>query len=364
MTSNKFGALVFGGLLLTLGVVIIATTVIAPVYISWSMRGWQQVPATLVDARVASRDVIHDDQKDSPMYYAVVEYQYEYQGRVYFGDRLDLNLLEIVNAERANHIVQAVFSASENGLSVYVNPNNPSQAIYHKQPYWRLLISMGCFGLLFILAGIGIVLLGFNKPLNNRETLLSQPKMQSHLAIFAALTLLSVYGMFAAYWLFAGLWQTVIALLLFAAPLFMSRYAWRFSSSVKRYEQVDLKLHKAVELGGRICATVTIPEPFGIEDSYQATLRCLQHHRAESQKNPMLLERWMTATNVSAQAIDGSTQLSIDIAIPHDRHVTKYNEQNSFFWLLRVRNTRSGIGFDREYEVVVEGEEILQTLAS
>lgn len=364
MRTNKIGAIILGGIALILGMIILSVTVIAPLYLSFVMRSWQPQPAQLIEAKVATREVFREEQQDIPYFYPDIKYQYRVNGSTYIGTRLDLNLLIVVNEERAKDVVAQVIDSAQSGLSVYVNPDNPSQAIYYKTPYWRLLFAMGCFGGLFILSGVGIISLGFTKQINRREALLSHPEQKAKMVKFAVGTLFAVYGMFASYWLFAGVWQTAIALIALLPVAWVAAYAVRINRAVERYAGVTLEVSKPVFVGGELHASVFVPEPLQLEDSYQATLRSLQYHLPNNATNRLLLERWVTAVSAEAHPQADGTIVTVCIDVPYDRHPSGKVDKDRFFWLLHLKNTCRGSSFDREFELEILPAELESTKVS
>lgn len=137
---------------------------------SFRASSWAEVPAAVVEAEL--RTVAPTGKSRSVTYQARAEYLYTFQGREYRSTRLtgsrfqgDSDNIGDWQKDTAARLQAAKDSGST--VTVYVNPENPSEVLADRSIRWVLVAMMGVFVLGFGGAGLGGLWLAVKKPTQN-----------------------------------------------------------------------------------------------------------------------------------------------------------------------------------------------------
>ena len=123
-----------------------------PMISGWySAKSWQPVQAELL-----SHQLQRNQGDDSVTYSAKARYHYDYFGQRYLSDQVNFagGSDNIGSYHQDMNSRLASISRSRHRLTVWVNPDKPSQAVIDREMRWGLLLVKSLF--LFIFGGIGL----------------------------------------------------------------------------------------------------------------------------------------------------------------------------------------------------------------
>lgn len=118
---------------------------------------WQAISYAPVPARVLNAELKSYSGK-SVTYRAEGQFAYEYQGRTYLSNRVNLSGGKSDNiSSYQQDIYQQLIQARNNysTVTVWVNPRQPDQAIYDRTIRWTMIIFLIPFAVLFPAVGLG-----------------------------------------------------------------------------------------------------------------------------------------------------------------------------------------------------------------
>ena len=177
---------------------------------AWQMQDWVAVEARLSNAGYATHS-----GEDSDTYEAYAEYTYVYQGQRYGGTRVAIAGGADNIGDYQQDLGRELASAWSNGqpVSVFVNPENPAEAIYDRSIRWGLIGFKSIFMLVFGGVGLGLLIYVFlgptakdpNDPQFADRPWLANDKWQGDPILSNAK--LSMYAM----WGFAAFWNLISA---------------------------------------------------------------------------------------------------------------------------------------------------------
>ncbi len=117
----------------------------------WSAKSWEPAQAELLEYDLKSS---HSD--DTTTYKVTARYRYDYFGQSYVGDRVGF-AGGSDNIGSYHHDLNRTLSRVRGGsqaLNIWVNPNEPSEAVIDRDMRWGLLAFKSLF--LFLFGGIGL----------------------------------------------------------------------------------------------------------------------------------------------------------------------------------------------------------------
>lgn len=143
---------IFGGVGVAAGVMLWQLTAD-----SFRAASWAEVPATVVDAEL--RKVAPSGKSRTTTFQARAEYTYNWQGREYRSTRLTGSRFEggsdnIGDWQKDTAERLEAAKAAGDRIMVYVNPEDPSEAMLDRSIRWTLVTIMGIFAAGF--GGVGL----------------------------------------------------------------------------------------------------------------------------------------------------------------------------------------------------------------
>ena len=354
--------------------------IIPSIYEHIDMRGWEQGYAQLSRAGVEAHD-----GDDSVTYRAYASYSYEYQGHRYQGERVGIHGGSDNVTDFQKSLGKRLEQALRDGepVTVWINPNNPSEAILNRE----LRFSMLAFYLIFIITfgGVGVGLLSYcliapiNKlpadALKNVDTT-NQPWLTHRNWTSAVIHSDAKSGLWFS-WGFALFWNAIaIPAGVFATPEVLSgNYAaalvymfplvglgllsWALTATLRwqRFGRTPLTLDPYPgSIGGQVGGTVDIGLPFDSNNIFKATLSCLYSYMSGSGDDRERKERvvWQSEGIAYAKSWNGGTRLEILFNVEPNLPASDPQEDNSYhLWRLNIVSELEGADFDRNYEIPV-----------
>lgn len=162
-------------------------------------RNWQPVPAKIIHTFLDTRR-----NKKTTTYRVSARYEYTYQDRSYIATRIgfgDGDADNIGTWHEDWHAYLQQLKSDGQSIGVWVNPNNPAEAVIERSIRWPLLLFTMPFAILFTAVGLAAFLVLW-KTLHAPAGQLNKPALADNPQIIrsdARVTALSM-GMFAFFW--------------------------------------------------------------------------------------------------------------------------------------------------------------------
>ncbi len=345
---------------------------------AWDMRSWYPVPAQVMTAGTTQ-----NSGDDSTTYEAYAKYRYSYNARQYVGTRVTI-------AEGADNIgsyqteMGARLSAawrSEEPITVYVNPDDPTESIVDPKLRWGLLAFKSVFGLVFGGIGFGLLI----------ATIVTRAPKEEEIAQFSGTPWLlnddwqtetiksgSRAAMIGA-WVFAGFWNLISAplpFLLYEEVTRKENYAaliglvftvvgiglliWAIRRTMEwtRFGPAPLKLDPFPgSIGGHVGGTIDLSIPYDSNAKFQLTLSSIHSYVSGSGKNRSRKEKasWQDRLVAHAEPGGKGTRLTFRFDVPKALQESDARQEGDSYdlWRLNLKAEIDGPDIDRDYEIPV-----------
>ena len=367
---------IFGGLFISVGAAVFYFFVISTLLDALQMLFWQPAPATLISADVNSFQSRNDNGSYSTQYSLDMSYKYHVNGQKFVGNRVNIRDERISDSGILHQQLHEInIAARQNRLSVWVNPNNSTDAIYNRSVRLKHLIIMTLFASLFVYVGGGIVVAtrkspdklpagvtpSPDKPWTTRpewasSTIYSDEKNKIGvikffailLTLFSGMCVISLFGQHPA--------ATGFAVTLMVPPVFLFRWYRKKKSEWEYFQSVPLKLtpYPGV-IGGKVSGSLPVPTSFSDNDQYTCELICTRHWTTrsgnETTQNQTVV--WSKSVKPRVSPLQKQTQVSFSIDVPADKPQSGVPDNDYHKWTLKVKSVLTGLNFNREYELPV-----------
>ena len=163
--KGKLVAILFGLVFVCVGAAILWWITILPVTRYFASLNWVRTPATIISSQFDSKMARSSGSDSDTIYRANIVYEYWYDDIMYRGNRYDVAESGGYSNAGVDEMRQAVQKYPV-GKSTYcwVNPDNPSEAILERTLMTQRFLTWAGFPLLFIFAGISIIVSGIGRP--------------------------------------------------------------------------------------------------------------------------------------------------------------------------------------------------------
>ncbi|MEM7501229.1 MAG: DUF3592 domain-containing protein [Pseudomonadota bacterium] len=341
------------------------------------MRGWSSARATLSDAGYSSHS-----GDDSTTYEAYATYAYEVNGVRYVSSRVGLagGADNIGDYQRdLGNELRAAMNA-QRPITVYYDPEAPSEAIIDRELRWGLIGFRSIFVLVFGGVGGGLMFWAFKAP---RAKDSSDPRYRDAPWLAnddwqtATIKSNSRASMFVA-WGFAAFWNAVSAPLPFVVyrevgqqnfialagllfPLIgigLAVWAFRRTREWKRFGATPVELDPFPgSIGGHVGGTIELGVPYDGTGQFELTLTNLKSYISGSGKNRSRRERaeWQDSQVAYAESSLAGTRLTFQFEVPEGLKESAAEQDSSTYhlWRLNVHGELEGTNFDRDFEIPV-----------
>ncbi len=121
------------------------------------LETWQQVPGELKTTDIGRYQVLYDRGGAVDFYFPLAHFEYEYQGLTYESNQYAYDRKSVASRDlnEINELIERL--EEEQQLNVYVNPQNPRQAVLNievskerKEHQWVLLVAGILLAMIFI----------------------------------------------------------------------------------------------------------------------------------------------------------------------------------------------------------------------
>jgi hypothetical protein len=376
--GNHLFALLFGGMFFMAGAGFFYLMVVSNLIDAWQMQSWQPTTAQLLNAQIISHQSRNDDGGSKTMYKVEASYVYQVDGRRYAGNRPSIDTGS--SNEYADHseILDKLKQedSTNTGITVWYDPEQPSQSVFDRSLNWRTLIMMTAFCLVFMLIGGGILAYTFfsraedkpvkrnidpDKPWTSRlawasPVIYSRAQGSVKMAWFLVALSLSFCGTFVIAMFGRHPVATGFALLLGLLPVLALKRAIRLQREWTKFKWVELHLdpHPGV-IGGTVGGEMVIPLRSQTGSKFEFKLRCVEHETTGSgkQRTTSRSDVWSETKNIYAKSNLEGCHLEFAFDVPAGQQASTEPGRHYFEWVLSVKGENDTVDFDREYELPV-----------
>lgn len=359
------------------GIAIIYLSLYQPLQTAWQMQRWQPTPAELIKAEVTRYQHRLDDESRA-MYDLVMEYRYQVDGVSYTGNRASIS--DYSSNDRGEHYARLSEiqrqQQSATGLQVWVNPDNPAEAVFDRRPEWFFLAIVSLVGGLFILIGGGLPvyqLLSGAAAVKAPQTDPDSP-WRRHQGWRSSQIQSNARAMYRGYWLLALLVIIITAfcgvelsdyapeLGMVIAPfggvvaLLLACKAWREQRNWKVFQQIPVTLEPFPgSIGGQVSGSLILPAAPLSAACYKVSLESIHHWTEHTGREVREVHEvvWEEAQSPVIQGHDNGTRLVFDFHIPATCQPTSEPDGDFHRWVLQVTADLPQGRFNRHYELPV-----------
>ena len=342
------------------------------------MKQWEPVQATLQRAGYERHS---GDESDT--YEAYAQYTYQYHGQTFSGSRVAISggadNIGDYQTDLGNRLSQAM-SRGET-VTVYVNPENPTEAIVDPAIRWGMIGFKSIFFFVFGGVGLGLIIFVFRSP---KEKDLSAPEFRekpwlandswqnASIKSSSKMTMYVAWG-FAAFWNLIssflpfviyeevtekGNMPALIGLLFPLVGIGLLIWAMRRTLEWRRFGSAPVELDPFPgSIGGHVGGTIDINLPFDSSAKFSLTLSNLRSYVSGSGKNRSRKEsaKWQDVQVAHMTSGPKGSRLSFRFDVPEDleESVADQRDDTYYIWRLNVKADLPGSDFDRDYEIPV-----------
>ncbi len=173
--KKKAPLILSGGVFILVGGLMSYFLLVRPVYRLIRATDWVETPCRIISARVEEHA-----SDDGHTYSIEVEYEYQFGGRLYTGDRYDFLGGSSSGREGKQKVVDRYRAMAQ--PVCYVNPENPSESVLVRK--LSLRYGIGLFPLVLVAAGAGVVIKARRR--QKADTAEWIPKTQTAAAFFGS----------------------------------------------------------------------------------------------------------------------------------------------------------------------------------
>jgi len=348
------------------------------------MKNWEKTTATLVMAELKSST----DSDGGTTYRATAEYQYEYGGRRYSGERVSVFDMSDNIGSFQKDLGRKLEKAYKKNKSVpvYVNPQSPGETVLNREMRWGMLGFVSIFGIVFCGVGGGLAYF-FWRGNSRRKAAESNPafKDQPWLANdkWQSPTLLSdaKFGM-KMMWVFAIIWNAMtcympfiayqevvekhndaaLLMLLFnIAGLGIIYAAIKATREWKRFGTAPLTLDPfPAAIGGHAGGYVDVKLPYDPSMRFEIILTNIvgRYSRSGSERRYRESAKWQDSLYAHIEPGPQGTRVFFQFNIPEGlpesdaENLTSVHEERHI-WRLGLHADLPGADFMRQYDIPV-----------
>ena len=345
---------------------------------AWQMKQWEAVQGTLLRGGYETHS-----GGDSNTYEAHADYTYEFGGQQYTNDRVAIasgaDNIGGYQQDMGRYLSGA--RSRRESIFVYVNPDNPSEAIIDRSLRWRLIGFKSIFLFVFGGVGLGLIVYVFRAA---KEKDLSAPEFrdrpwlandQWHSAVLKSNSKAAMWRG----WAFAAFWNLVSAPLPFVIyadvteknnmpallgllfPLVgIGLITWAVKRTLEwnRFGPAPVTLDPFPgSIGGHVGGTIDVKVPYDARAKFSLTLTNLHSYMSGSGKNRSRTERaeWQDTQLAHVSSGAKGSRLSFRFDVPQNLSESDadQSEDSYYLWRLNLQAELPGVDIDRDYEIPV-----------
>lgn len=345
---------------------------------AWQMKHWTPVSATLTSAGFATQS---GDSANT--FEAYAEFIYEIDGTRYNGNRVSVGSGYDNVGDFQQDLGLRLQNAMSRGeyINVYVNPEDPADAVVDRSLRWGLI----GFKMIFVIAfgGVGLGLIIFTLRARNKTDLaevkgLDAPWLANDGWQTASIKSSSKQAMYFT-WGFAAFWNLISAplpfvvfrevtqkdnLIALAGLLFplvgagLLTWAVRRTMEWRRFGPAPILLDPFPgSINGHVGGTIDINLPFDSNAHFSLTLTSLYSYISGSGKDRSRKSsaEWQDTQIAHATSGAKGTRLSFRFDVPGNLKESSAEKKGDtyYLWQLNLTAELPGVDIDRDYEIPV-----------
>ena len=344
---------------------------------AWQMKDWVEIEAQLTSGGYETH---HGD--DSDTYEAYATYRSRFQGKEYTGNRVSVTTGADNIGDYQQELGRDLQFAyhNNNPLSIYVDPDSPSQAIVDRRVRWGLVGFKSIFVIVFGGAGFGLLYVTLRAPrkkdvadpaYSDKPWLLNDD-WQTNIVRSSSKASMWTAWVFAIFWNAISsitpfiAWREVvdkqnyIALVALLFPLIgigLLIWALRRTFEWRRFGPAPVTLDPFPgSIGGHVGGTIDVNLPFDQDNKFQLTLTNVHSYVSGSGKNRSRKEsaKWQDVIVAHAEPGAKGTRLTFRFDVPEGLRESDTEQGDSYYlWRLNVSADIPGTDIDRDYEIPV-----------
>ena len=340
------------------------------------MDNWLQVEAQLLSAGYTTHS------GESITYEAYANYAYHVDGRRYTSDRVSVFGGSDNIGDYQQDLGRNLGAAHSRGESilVYVNPNDPNEAIIDRGIRWGMVGFRSIFVFVFGGVGLGLLIAAWKAPKEKDKTLatyVEKPWLLNDDWQTASVRSNSKSSMYFT-WGFAAFWNLISAPMPFIAYQEITKsqnylvlvgllftvvgigllvWAVRRTLEWRRFGPAPVTLDPFPgSIGGHIGGTIDINMPFDPNAKFQLALANISSYVSGSGKNRSRREKAKWQDQIVAHAEPGGkgTRLTFRFDVPEGLDPSDAEQGDSYhIWRLSLTAELPGTDLNRDYEIPV-----------
>ena len=345
---------------------------------SWHMEQWVAVQARVLDGGYATHS-----GDDSNTYEAYADYEYEFGGQKYRNQRVAIAGGADNIGDYQQDLGRRLGNARNRGerITVFVDPDNPADAIVDRAVRWGLIGFKSIFVFVFGGVGLGLIIYVFKAPQAkdlSAPEYREQPWLANDQWQSAVLKSTSKAAMWGA-WAFAAFWNLVSAPLPFVIyaevtekdnlpallgllfPLVgagLITWAIKRTLEWRRFGPAPVVLDPFPgAIGGHVGGTIDVNLPYDSTARFSLTLTSLRSYISGSGKNRSRNEgaEWQDTQAAHVSSSARGTRLSFRFDVPEKLNESDAGQSDDsyYLWRLNLRAELPGVDIDRDYEIPV-----------
>ena len=372
-TRRSYGLVVFGAIFFIVGMGFLLWSVIPTIYDSYRMSFWSSVQGELISAKLrVSRG------NDSTTYQALAEYRYSVGGQSYTNDRVAINS----GADNIGDFQPDLGRKLENlysrksHVTVYFNPQNPTDALLNRDLRWGLLGFKMIFVLLFCGIGGGIIFWGYrgkrriHTPETDAKPWLARPewvngkiRSDAKASMYVALGIAFFWNLISTpvTFIFPEIWKKegAVGLLILLFPVVGLGLLYWAIKSVREWKRFGVTLLTMDpypgSINGDVAGEISTSIPYAADLVVQVTLSSIYRYTSGSGKNRSTREdvNWQDEGYAKIFPRSNGSSLQFRFTVPANLPVSEESSSAYNLWRLNVMIEQEGTNLDRSFEIPV-----------
>ncbi len=373
-TRRSWVLILFGAFFLAAALFMLLIFTLPTITDAIRMQSWQPAQATLTAAEVTRH---RSDKADT--YKATARYRYTVNGVNYENDRVALGR----GSDNVGDFQESFGQKLEQNfyqhrpITIYYDPDNPQDAIIHRDIRWKLLFMQSFIALVFGLPGLGIMYWGWRgrktntSPAVSTHPWLANPAWMDNRILSDSKTGVTFMAAFATFWnLFSwgntililpdawrkeGAMVAAIILLFPVVGLVLAWIAWRMSRQWRKFGKTPLQLMPFPGvIGGDVGGTIHFRQRLPQQEKYRVTLDVVKTRKSHDGNDEQLI--WQKEGTASLKPGLPGSELWFRFQVPDDLPESDPPDTaNPHIWRLSIGN--KSIGLDRSFEIPVYKEQ-------
>jgi FtsH-binding integral membrane protein len=365
-TGGRIGLFLFASPFALVGVGMLVLAVIPNLYDWVRMQSW--VP---VDAQLISANLIRHHGNKSTTYQVVAWYRYDYMGETYLGRRVGIS-------EKSDNIGDwhertYMRLLNTHPLQVWVNPNDPQEAIVDRDLRWAKLGFYMIFALVFGGVGIGLMWMALRKSpaipdgvplwLGNPDWVDNQIRSNAKAGMWVIWAFTALWNLISSPILFIfpgeltkGNHAILIALLFPLVGLGAIAYAIKRTLEWRRFGVTPLQLDPFPgSIGGDVGGSIRINHSLPHDAIAKVQLSCMYVYTRNSGNESETARNveWQDQQEVRIEPDTNGSIIRFRLTTPDNLPDSEVKAMPYYEWVLQVSCALPGVDLDRGFVIPV-----------